>query len=944
MKSTVHRHTLGIALAATLLLVTLPIAVSAQNSGARNSARDITGLPQIKDSARQQIRDLLAEKQARTPAQRKIGSSLIYRLQRQRGINLFPNASALRPLVAERTDGKVEVQITGKITKALITSIENGGGKILYGHVNGPLLKALVPLSAVETLAARSDVRNIREALTSATQQQLAKYRAEALHSRIDSAVRMFTAKNDTPITPLAGDDRGSVVSEGVKAHRADEAAQRFGVTGVGVKIGVISDSDDFKEAAIASGDLPPDAFTLPGQSGRPGTGEGTAMMEIVHDMAPGAKLFFASAFESPESFADNIRTLRFTYGCDIIVDDVIYYFESPYEDDIIAAAVNDVTADGALYFSSAGNEGNLNDGTSGTWEGDFKKATSSLAAVPGYEIHNFGRGVVSDRVEVASGPLFLHWSDPGSLDNPQAADDYDLFVLDSDLRNVLVASTDIQDGSEIPFEFLDFTIPVGSQVVIARHPGATDRAVRIELAGGELALANGGSCYGHAAAVNAYAIAAVNVAEAPGGVFAAGPTTPVELFSSDGDRRVFFDQNGNAYKPGKFLFKNGGGIVRKKVDFAAADGVSTTLPLTSGLNPFFGTSAAAPHAAAIAALMKSAKPLVKLTAIQSALRLSALDIAAAGRDTDSGFGIPDAVNALTNLHATPEPFLELNSATTTETAGNGDGFIEPGETANLTTVLQNLGGASTINLQGTLSTTTPGITINNAHSTFPAIPGSGGTGSENTPFNFTVSPTAICGLAPEFTLATTFNGPASPQNFDFKVQTGKVGTTVTPEPYTGSRVAIPDGNAAGIDIPFTVIGYPGAISKLSFSLDGSSCTTDVGATTVGLDHSWVGDLIATLESPSGTTVTLFSRAGGENNSGNNFCQTVLDDSAVNSIQTITITGAPYTGTFKPASPLAAFNGEDPNGTWILHVSDNVTIDTGSVRAFSLHLTGFDCN
>ena len=97
------------------------------------------------------------------------------------------------------------------------------------------------------------------------------------------------------------------------------------------------------------------------------------------------------------------------------------------------------------------------------------------------------------------------------------------------------------------------------------------------------------------------------------------------------------------------------------------------------------------------------------------------------------------------------------------------------------------------------------------------------------------------------------------------------------------------------------------------------------------------------LTSPAGTTVVLASHPGGALNSGNNFCQTVLDDAATNSIQNVTAAGAPYTGTFAPANPLAAFIGEDPNGTWTLTVSDLAFFDTGSVRAFSLILTTFSC-
>jgi subtilisin-like proprotein convertase family protein len=111
----------------------------------------------------------------------------------------------------------------------------------------------------------------------------------------------------------------------------------------------------------------------------------------------------------------------------------------------------------------------------------------------------------------------------------------------------------------------------------------------------------------------------------------------------------------------------------------------------------------------------------------------------------------------------------------------------------------------------------------------------------------------------------------------------------------------------------------------------------------VGIDHSWVGDLVGTLTSPSGTTVVLFNRPGGSSNSGNNFCQTVLDDSAATSIQNIATADAPWTGTFKPAQPLSAFNGGVADGTWILNVSDNAFIDTGNVRAVSLSVSGFSC-
>ena len=95
-------------------------------------------------------------------------------------------------------------------------------------------------------------------------------------------------------------------------------------------------------------------------------------MLEIVHDLAPGATLGFATADPDEPTFAQNILDLA-ADGCNIIVDDVLYLDESPFEDGPVAQSVNTVTGAGVLYFSSAGNEGNKDDLTSGTWEGDFQ-------------------------------------------------------------------------------------------------------------------------------------------------------------------------------------------------------------------------------------------------------------------------------------------------------------------------------------------------------------------------------------------------------------------------------------------------------------------------------------------------------------------------------------------------------------------------------------------
>lgn len=911
------------------------------------------GLPA---SAIAQMKALVEEKAARTPAQRKIGSQLLYAkagrfaaakpASQKVGGETAPSApTEILNLLQVDDQGRVLVDIKGDVDAGLERQIETLNGKVVYSSLPHRSARAWLPLASLEPLAEQPIVQVIRPALMAKTNRvSAAKFmagpRAERLGKVRDVLEQSLLRAASSDARAEGGSTNvGAATSEGSAAHAADRARKFFNTDGTGVRIGVLSDSDDFKEASIASGDLPADTVTVPGQSGRPGSGEGTAMMEIVHDVAPGAKLFFATAFESPESFADNIRRLRFEFGCDIIIDDVIYFFESPYQDDIIAAAVIDVTEDGALYFSSAGNEGNYNDGTSGTWEGDFKAAGTLPSLPAGYTINDFSGGdkVISNRIEFGGGPLILHWSDPGSLDNAVSSNDYDLFVLDDTLRNVVLAATDIQDGDDLPFEFLGFFIPADFRVVVARNVGAATRAVRIVHFGGEFGLSTPGAVYGHAAAFDAVAVAAVDAALAVGGEFIAGPTTPVELFSADGYRRVFYNRNGVRIHGG-VTFNSVGGELRFKPEVAAADGVSTTLPPSSGLNPFFGTSAAAPHAGAIAGLLMSAMPENDRFRNRQAIIDGTLDIEAAGHDRDSGTGIVSAMKALQQGGARPAVFLDLGTVVTTPT---GSDAVIPGGGGQISVQLVNNGGLQARNIAATLTSSSLGVTITQGGSAYPNIVA--GAGAANvTPFAFTLSPAALCGARLDFALRVTFTGlGTSPSTFNFGVQTGRAGAPTTFS-FTGPPVLIPDDDPVGVDVPLAVSGI-GSLASLVFSIDGTACSNAIGATTVGVDHTFVGDLIFRLTSPAGTDVSIINFAGGPFNSGNNFCQTVLQDGAPNSIQNVLSTQAPFTGTFSPASPLSTFTSENADGTWVLNVSDNAFIDIGRVRAFSLRASGFSC-
>jgi hypothetical protein len=160
----------------------------------------------------------------------------------------------------------------------------------------------------------------------------------------------------------------GLVTTQGVHQHRVDKLPARY--NGNGISVGVLSDSYNTSgnsitaETDISSGDLPgpgnPLGNTTPVtvlEDFPGGTDEGRAMLQIVHDLAPKAKLAFATADDGEVGFANNIKRLKNEFNADVIIDDVFYFDEPFFQDGIIAQAVDYVAAKGVAYFSSAGNQ-----------------------------------------------------------------------------------------------------------------------------------------------------------------------------------------------------------------------------------------------------------------------------------------------------------------------------------------------------------------------------------------------------------------------------------------------------------------------------------------------------------------------------------------------------------------------------------------------------------
>ncbi len=594
---------------ASRLLVTVGLCLVSSRLLAQTPAAAPGGVPAgLSQNAMNEIASLLQEKAGRTPAQQKMDSQLVHALKKNRGEVFAPGAPNVQVDVNMEPDGRVLVDISATVTPELLALIQAGGGTVINSFEQYRSIRALVTLTQLETLAGSTNV------------------------TYIGRAARAYNNKTD---------------SQGDTTHQAILARSTYGVNGSGFKVGVLSDSVDYYTNLQSAGDLP--AITiLSGQSGlgAGNTGEGTAMLEIVSDLAPGSSLYFATAFNGEAQFAANILALG-TSGCKIIADDVGYFDESPFQDGIVAQAVNTVTANGALYFSSAANSGNLDDGTSGTWEGDFVDGGAAGSPIPeAGRLHSFGATTYDTCASGGSDRrVDLFWSDPlgGS------ANDYDLFVLNSTGTTVLGSSTGVQSGTQNPYESIG-SLAVGNRIVIVKYSGA-GRFLHLSTGRAVLSIATSGATVGHSAATNAFSMAAMP-AVAPGpypNPFTGGAANPFETFTSDGLRHMFFNQDGSAITPGNF--SSTGGAIRQKPDLAAADGVSTDVP---GFAPFYGTSAAAPHAAAIAALLWSYAPGLTTTQVRNVLTGTALDVNPAGVDRDTGYGVVMAYQALQSVAVNP--------------------------------------------------------------------------------------------------------------------------------------------------------------------------------------------------------------------------------------------------------------------------------------------------
>jgi hypothetical protein len=618
----------------------------------------------------------------------------------------------------------VEIKLNGTMSMAdMHALVEAQGGQVMGEdpYYRMGTISAFIPVEAAETIAGSGGIMSMEVSMKPAT-------------------------------------NAGLTDAQGAFVHHTD-VLNANGFSGSGITVGVMSDSFDkarscpvasgncvSRRAAddIASGDLPVMKYVR--DFSGIGTDEGRGMAQIVHDMAPAAGLCFATANGGQTVFASNIRDLRTNPLCqaDVIVDDVIYFAEPMFTDGQIAQAVNDVTSSTVLpgkrvsYFSSAGNSARSG------YSSPVKLISNAAGrALPGINwasvpatidttggFHNFATtGTdISQQITLQATPsiIIMQWDDPWDVIPSGITTDWGILVFSTGGQFIFQLDDDNTALNE-PIEGWQINGTGTVKLVFYRHGGMPNTSKYIKevwfntVISGPTFTATQATTYGHNSAAGGNGVAAYIYSYLPKALI--GTYKPLyESFSAPGPVIITHDTAGNRLASPE---------VRKKPDMAAVDGVNTTFfpsvaqggsdfeasypGAADGFPNFFGTSAAAPTAAAVAALMieKAGGP-GSLTPEQVT---SYLQTSAPARDVDKFLATGTAVNgtAKVTLVASGNANGDPNFFTLT--------FTSPTAGQTLNSLIIDLTGTDVVFNNATAqggsplqigAATSPGVTITN--------------------------------------------------------------------------------------------------------------------------------------------------------------------------------------------------------------------------------------
>ena len=604
----------------------------------------------------------------------KVGTHLLRAFREYRAYVDQGRAAEFRPSRASLVYAGGRVLVDARATGSgddLLRGLERLG--LTRGARAGQVVSGFLPLAALEDAAALASLRSI--------------------------------AASPAPIR-----NAGAITSQGDLAVHAAAARAAHGVDGTGVAVGVLSDAYDTLGGAaadIASGDLPPSGVqVLGGESPYCGAlifcvDEGRAMLQIVHDLAPGAELLFHTALGGIAAYANAIQDTA-AAGADVLVDDLLYLNEPWFQDGVVAQAVDSVATGGVAYFSAAGNAGRSSMQTPFSDSGVIFCIEFFLPigdCDPTFErvgrMHDFDPGPGVDLYQGVTIPIdgvltvAMQWNQP--FGGPGPVSDHDIVLLDETggIYFEISANDNLITGEGwevVQFQNHEvlgygdkFNLIITYDDVDSQGPPASlVKTIMFGSGSFDEHATNAPTLVGHANANGAQAVGAAFFADTP----AYGVSPPVgQPYSSAGGVPILFEPDGTALaSPG----------LRAKPAVTATDGVNTTFFFSDshgndGIDDFFGTSAAAPHAAAVAALMLEASPSATPVQLQSALQASAVDMGAAGFDNDHGAGLIQADAAITTLLGSSGNVPPAASFTTaisalqvtfTDTSTDSDGSI----------------------------------------------------------------------------------------------------------------------------------------------------------------------------------------------------------------------------------------------------------------------------
>jgi subtilisin family serine protease len=478
---------------------------------------------------------------------------------------------ATRPLKIAKLDstllrhrGRVRVELIANRPPQARALVAREGGRVETAY--GRLVEALVPAAALRTLAHSDDVRFV-----------------------------------GAPVQPIPEEVHGQgVLTTGAAAwHRA-------GALGAGVKVAVVDIGFDGYRKSQANGDLPRSAVKvdLCPDGGFTATNHGTAVAEIVAEMAPSAKLYLVCA-QSVPALGLAVAYAR-AHGIQIISHSVSWLNTSRGDgkgapdtpEGIVAAA----RAAGILWVNAAGNRAEQH------WSGSFVDTNAN-----GW--HEFAPGDEGNTISVRPGAYVcaaLKWDDWAV-----SAEDYDLYITRSPGGSIVASSTGAQLGAEPPTELvckINGSGATETYAIAIRASRVTGRPVRFDL-------------FVYPGPNLEHRVPEASVTE-PG-------TSPAALTVG---ALCWQDSSLEPYSSRGPTIDG-----RVKPDLVGPDSVSSfafgTFVSCGGAGGFAGTSASAPHVAGAAALVKQANPAFGPDELQGYLEQRAVDLGVAGKDPEFGSG-----------------------------------------------------------------------------------------------------------------------------------------------------------------------------------------------------------------------------------------------------------------------------------------------------------------